>query len=365
MSPVDTEKQEGPSARTVSALVDDAAERIAAAGIETPREDAEAIVADALGVEPRELSVDSADDVSGGGRRATIEEQGEAPGRPRAARLHPRPRAASATSRSPSTSACCGRAARPSCWSRSARAAARAPASTRSAPAPARSPLALLSERPDLVITASDLSPEAAEAARENAERLGLDLDVQGRQGPARTTSASVDMVIANLPYVTDDDHLRALAGDPARAADRGHRRLRRGRPRRDPRADRGNALGDADGDGARHPPRPGDAGTAARRGNPSRLRGQRAGQRRHGAVTEERARRRRGRPTRPRRDGRPLRRSPSEAKRRAKVERLRAEGIDPYPHSFLPRDHAADIHRRARPGGAGGGRARRSSPTG
>ncbi|HEX4752687.1 MAG TPA: OB-fold nucleic acid binding domain-containing protein, partial [Solirubrobacterales bacterium] len=33
-----------------------------------------------------------------------------------------------------------------------------------------------------------------------------------------------------------------------------------------------------------------------------------------------------------------------SEAKRRAKVERLRAEGINPYPHSFLPRDHAADI---------------------
>ena len=33
-----------------------------------------------------------------------------------------------------------------------------------------------------------------------------------------------------------------------------------------------------------------------------------------------------------------------SEAKRRAKVERLREEGINPYPHSFLPRDHAADI---------------------
>jgi lysyl-tRNA synthetase class 2 len=33
-----------------------------------------------------------------------------------------------------------------------------------------------------------------------------------------------------------------------------------------------------------------------------------------------------------------------SEANRRAKVERLKAEGINPYPHSFLPRDHAADI---------------------
>jgi len=38
--------------------------------------------------------------------------------------------------------------------------------------------LALLSERPDLKVTASDLSPEAVEAARENAERLGLPLEV-------------------------------------------------------------------------------------------------------------------------------------------------------------------------------------------
>jgi hypothetical protein len=52
MAPVDTEKQDGPSARTISALVDDAAERFAAVGIDTPREDAVAIVADSLGVEP-------------------------------------------------------------------------------------------------------------------------------------------------------------------------------------------------------------------------------------------------------------------------------------------------------------------------
>src|SRR6195952_3803497 len=64
MAPVDTEKQDGPSARTVSALVDDAAERFGAAGIDTLREDAEAIVTDSLGVVPKDLSVDSADDVS-------------------------------------------------------------------------------------------------------------------------------------------------------------------------------------------------------------------------------------------------------------------------------------------------------------
>ena len=33
-----------------------------------------------------------------------------------------------------------------------------------------------------------------------------------------------------------------------------------------------------------------------------------------------------------------------SEAQRRAKVDRLRAAGIDPYPHSFEGRDHALDI---------------------
>ncbi len=64
--------------------------------------------------------------------------------------------------------------------------------------------LALLSERPDLRVTASDLSPEAAEAARENAERLGLDLEVDGRASACPTRSRSVDLVIANLPYVTD-----------------------------------------------------------------------------------------------------------------------------------------------------------------
>jgi lysyl-tRNA synthetase, class II len=32
------------------------------------------------------------------------------------------------------------------------------------------------------------------------------------------------------------------------------------------------------------------------------------------------------------------------EDKRRARVARLREEGVNPYPHSFLPRDHAADI---------------------
>jgi release factor glutamine methyltransferase len=64
--------------------------------------------------------------------------------------------------------------------------------------------LALLSERPDLRVTASDLSPEAAEAARENAERLGLELEVSVGEGLPEGLE-DVDLVIANLPYVTDE----------------------------------------------------------------------------------------------------------------------------------------------------------------
>jgi release factor glutamine methyltransferase len=63
--------------------------------------------------------------------------------------------------------------------------------------------LALLSERPDLRVTASDLSPEAAEKARENAERLGIPLEVTVTAGIPDHVE-EVDLLIANLPYITD-----------------------------------------------------------------------------------------------------------------------------------------------------------------
>jgi release factor glutamine methyltransferase len=62
--------------------------------------------------------------------------------------------------------------------------------------------LALLDERPDLRVTASDLSEEAAEAARENAARLGIDLEVTVDEGIPEYVDG-VDLLIANLPYVT------------------------------------------------------------------------------------------------------------------------------------------------------------------
>ncbi|HEX7279929.1 MAG TPA: HemK/PrmC family methyltransferase [Solirubrobacterales bacterium] len=203
MAAIDVQN-EGPSARTVGAILDDAAERISAAGVEDARTDAEVLVADALGVKPDELSVESAGEVgaeaaekieAGVQRRVEREPMayilGRAPFRslevyvdervlwprretellvevgttlPQGARVHEVGTGSGAIS------------------------------------------LALLSERPDLRITASDLSPEAVEAARENAERLGLDLEITVGKGlPESVEAEEVDLVIANMPYVTDE----------------------------------------------------------------------------------------------------------------------------------------------------------------
>jgi release factor glutamine methyltransferase len=203
MAAIDVQN-EGPSARTVGAILDDAAERIAAAGVEDARTDAEVLVADALGVKPDELSVESAGEVSAeaaekieGNVQRRIEREpmayilGRAPFRnlevyvdervlwprretellvevgttlPQGARVHEVGTGSGAIS------------------------------------------LALLSERPDLKVTASDLSPEAVEAARENAERLGLDLEITVGKGlPDSVEAEEVDLVIANMPYVTDE----------------------------------------------------------------------------------------------------------------------------------------------------------------
>jgi release factor glutamine methyltransferase len=201
MAAIDIQNQDGPSARTVSALLDEAAERIAAAGVENARADAEVLVAEALGVKPAELRVDGAGEVpadvaaaiEASVRRRVDREPmayvlGHAPFRDLEIAVDERV-----------------------LWPRRetellVEVAVKLPEGARVHEVGTGSgaiALSLISERPDLRVTASDLSPEAVEAARENAERLGLDLDVSVGVGLPDSLE-DVDLVIANLPYVTD-----------------------------------------------------------------------------------------------------------------------------------------------------------------
>ena len=63
--------------------------------------------------------------------------------------------------------------------------------------------LALRDERPDFRVTASDSSPAAVEVARANALRLGLELEITVAFG---LPPGDYDLVVANLPYVSDDE---------------------------------------------------------------------------------------------------------------------------------------------------------------
>lgn len=202
MAAIDIQSQDGPSARTVSAVLDEAAERIAAAGCDKPRADAEALVADAMGVKPQELKIDSAGeidpDVAG-----QIED--------RVRRRVDREPMAYILGRAPFRKLEVAVDARV-LWPRRetellVEVALELPEGARVHEVGTGSgaiALALMSERPDLRISASDLSPDAVEAARENAERLGLDLQVTVGVGLPENLEG-VDMVIANLPYVTDE----------------------------------------------------------------------------------------------------------------------------------------------------------------
>lgn len=194
---------DGGSAATIGAVVDAAERRIAEAGCESPREDAQALVADALGVAVEELSQNGSGEVTPEvrerieaaaarraeheplayilgweefqGIRVAVDERVLIPRRetgllvevarelPEGARVHEVGTGSGAVA------------------------------------------LALLNQRPDLRVTASDLSPDAAEVARENARRLGIELEVTVEEGlPDAIAAEDVDLVVANLPYVTD-----------------------------------------------------------------------------------------------------------------------------------------------------------------
>jgi release factor glutamine methyltransferase len=201
MAAIDVQNQEGPSARTVGAVLDDAAERIAAAGVEDARADAEVLVADALGVKPNELSTDSAGE---------IPEDAAALIEGRVQRRVDREPMAYILGRAPFRELEIAVDERV-LWPRRetellVEVGVELPEGARVHEVGTGSgaiALALLSERPDLKVSASDLSPEAVEAARENAERLGIDFDVSVATGLPDQLEG-VDLVIANLPYVTD-----------------------------------------------------------------------------------------------------------------------------------------------------------------
>jgi release factor glutamine methyltransferase len=201
MAAVDIQSQEGPQARTVNAVLDDAVEQIAAAGVEEARADAEVLLADAMGVTTEELSQDGTGELSPE-LTELVEE--------RVRRRVDREPMAYILGRAPFRELEIAVDARV-LWPRRetellVEVATELPEGARVHEVGTGSgaiALALMSERPDLRITASDLSPEAAEAARENAERLGLELDLTVCVGLPEGLE-DVDMVIANLPYVSD-----------------------------------------------------------------------------------------------------------------------------------------------------------------
>jgi len=85
--------------------------------------------------------------------------------------------------------------------------------------------LSLRHERADLVVTGSDISPQALELAEENAKRLGIWVPLTQADLLEGVASETLDMVVSNPPYIARGD----LAGlsvevraDPTLALDGG-----------------------------------------------------------------------------------------------------------------------------------------------
>jgi release factor glutamine methyltransferase len=68
--------------------------------------------------------------------------------------------------------------------------------------------LAVKDERPDLDVIGVDVSADAVALARENAERLGLEVRFAVGDLLSGFPAGAIDAVVANLPYVADADPL-------------------------------------------------------------------------------------------------------------------------------------------------------------
>jgi release factor glutamine methyltransferase len=67
--------------------------------------------------------------------------------------------------------------------------------------------LALKDERPDAIVVGVDVSHDALALARENADRLGLDVEL--REGTIDAAREGWDLVVSNPPYVDSLDGLQ------------------------------------------------------------------------------------------------------------------------------------------------------------
>src|SRR5205085_5638348 len=82
--------------------------------------------------------------------------------------------------------------------------------------------LSIKAELPDAGVFATDVSVEAVELARENAEALGLDVTVlQGDALGPLPSETRASLVVSNPPYVTREEYStlpREVRPDPERA---------------------------------------------------------------------------------------------------------------------------------------------------
>ncbi len=188
---------------TVRDAIAEAELRLAAAGVDTPRVDAELLVAHVLGVSRTQLYADLDREVDGlepllvrrehreplayvlgdwGFRRLTLKTDARA--------LVPRPETEVVVERALALLA-----------------GMEAPRVLDVGVGSGAIALALKDERPDAQVTGVDESEEALALARENAEQLGLDVDL--RIGGLDAAQDGWDLVVSNPPYVDTLDGLQ------------------------------------------------------------------------------------------------------------------------------------------------------------